>query len=142
MAADFTNPLANSGDQGLEFVNADYTLYLHRLPVGEWIGASAQVDYLIVSLLDPNKKIKENFHTKMVITSVVTTTVSRKPITDEAMMKPGRSGAFSIFTFLIWMPHHSPRHASNTRLLKSTIKLTMHTPKAINPTTNPVMKAS
>jgi len=41
MAADFTNPLANSGDQGLDFVNADYTLYLHRLPVGEWIGVEA-----------------------------------------------------------------------------------------------------
>lgn len=41
MAADFTNPLANSGDAGLEFVNADYTLYLHRLPVGEWIGVQA-----------------------------------------------------------------------------------------------------
>ena len=38
MAADITNPLANSGDRGLEFVNADYTLYLHRLPVDEWIG--------------------------------------------------------------------------------------------------------
>jgi hypothetical protein len=41
MAGDFTNPLANSGDHGLEFVNADYTLYLHRLPVGEWIGVEA-----------------------------------------------------------------------------------------------------
>ncbi len=38
MAADFTNPLGNSGDRGLEFVNADYTLYLHRLPIDEWIG--------------------------------------------------------------------------------------------------------
>jgi len=38
MAADFTNPLANSGDNGLQFVNADYTLYLHRLPVDEWLG--------------------------------------------------------------------------------------------------------
>lgn len=38
MAADLTNPLANSGDRGLEFVNADYTLYLHRLPVDPWIG--------------------------------------------------------------------------------------------------------
>lgn len=27
------------------------------------IGASAQVDYLIESLLDPNKKVKENYHT-------------------------------------------------------------------------------
>jgi len=41
MAADFTNPLVNSGDAGLEFVNADYTIYLHRLPVGEWIGVEA-----------------------------------------------------------------------------------------------------
>lgn len=38
MAADFTNPLGNSGDRGLEFVNADYTLYLNRLPIDEWIG--------------------------------------------------------------------------------------------------------
>lgn len=37
-AADFTNPFANSGDAGLHFVNADITLYLHRLPVGEWLG--------------------------------------------------------------------------------------------------------
>ena len=38
VAADFTNPFANSGDQGLQFVNADITLYLHRLPEGEWLG--------------------------------------------------------------------------------------------------------
>lgn len=38
IAADFTNPFANSGDGGLEFVNADITLYLHRLPEGEWLG--------------------------------------------------------------------------------------------------------
>ena len=37
-AADFTNPFANSGSNGLQFVNADITLYLHRLPQGEWIG--------------------------------------------------------------------------------------------------------
>ena len=37
-AADFTNPFANSGDAGLKYVNADITLYLHRLPVGEWLG--------------------------------------------------------------------------------------------------------
>ena len=41
MAADFTNPLANSGSHGLEFLNADSTLYLHRLPVSEWIGVEA-----------------------------------------------------------------------------------------------------
>jgi hypothetical protein len=38
VAADFTNPFANSGDAGLNFVNADITLYLHRNPVGEWLG--------------------------------------------------------------------------------------------------------
>lgn len=38
VAADYTNPFANSGDHGLQFVNADLTLYLHRLPVGEWLG--------------------------------------------------------------------------------------------------------
>ena len=38
VAADFTNPFANSGDRGLEFVNADVTLYLHRYPADEWLG--------------------------------------------------------------------------------------------------------
>lgn len=38
VACDFTNPFANSGDRGLNHVNADATLYLHRLPVDEWIG--------------------------------------------------------------------------------------------------------
>lgn len=37
-ASDFTNPFGNSGSAGLNFVNADTTLYLHRDPVGEWIG--------------------------------------------------------------------------------------------------------
>lgn len=38
-AADWTNPFANfSPGQGLQFINADITLYLHRYPVGEWIG--------------------------------------------------------------------------------------------------------
>ncbi len=37
-AADFANPFANSGDQGLQFVNTDITLYLHRLPAAEWLG--------------------------------------------------------------------------------------------------------
>ncbi len=36
--ADYTNPFANSGDEGLQFVNADVTMYLHRFPRGEWIG--------------------------------------------------------------------------------------------------------
>lgn len=38
MAADIANPLANAGDRGLEFINADLTLYLHRLPRSAWIG--------------------------------------------------------------------------------------------------------
>lgn len=37
-ASDFTNPFANSGSAGLQFVNADITLYLHRLPAAEWLG--------------------------------------------------------------------------------------------------------
>ncbi len=38
LASDFTNPFANSGPGGLDFVNADVTLYLHRLPITEWVG--------------------------------------------------------------------------------------------------------
>ncbi len=32
------------------------------------LGASAQIDYLIDALLDPNKQVKENFHTMIVLT--------------------------------------------------------------------------
>ncbi|HTN73694.1 MAG TPA: PVC-type heme-binding CxxCH protein [Pirellulaceae bacterium] len=32
------------------------------------IGASAQVDYLVESLLEPNKKVKENYHSQSVVT--------------------------------------------------------------------------
>jgi len=38
VAADFCSPFANSSDQGLGYINTDVTVYLHRLPVGEWIG--------------------------------------------------------------------------------------------------------
>lgn len=38
LAADIASPMANSGDRGLEYVNADITLYLHRLPTGAWLG--------------------------------------------------------------------------------------------------------
>jgi hypothetical protein len=38
VAADFASPFANAGDQGLGFINSDVTLYLHRLPVTEWVG--------------------------------------------------------------------------------------------------------
>jgi len=36
--ADFASPLSNSGSEALGYINSDVTLYLHRLPVGEWIG--------------------------------------------------------------------------------------------------------
>jgi len=36
--ADLTNMLANTDEQPNHFINADVTLYLGRLPVGEWIG--------------------------------------------------------------------------------------------------------
>jgi len=38
VAADFASPFANAGDKGLGWINTDITLYLHRLPVTEWIG--------------------------------------------------------------------------------------------------------
>jgi Thioesterase-like superfamily len=38
VAADFASPFANAGDHGLRYINSDVTLYLHRLPVTEWIG--------------------------------------------------------------------------------------------------------
>lgn len=38
VSGDIACPLANSGDQGLYYINADYTMYLARYPVGEWIG--------------------------------------------------------------------------------------------------------
>ena len=41
VAADFTSPLANRSETGLGYINTDVTVYLHRLPVGEWIGFEA-----------------------------------------------------------------------------------------------------
>jgi hypothetical protein len=38
LAADSASPLAHASDIGLEYINADYTLYLSRLPVGDTIG--------------------------------------------------------------------------------------------------------
>jgi len=38
LASDLPNPLANSGAQGLQFINADLTMFLGRLPESEWIG--------------------------------------------------------------------------------------------------------
>jgi hypothetical protein len=38
VAADFASPFANAGDKGLGFINSDVTVYLHRLPVTQWVG--------------------------------------------------------------------------------------------------------
>jgi hypothetical protein len=38
MAADLASPVSNASDRGLDFINADYTIYLGRDPVGEYIG--------------------------------------------------------------------------------------------------------
>lgn len=38
LCADFASPFANSGPSGLDYINADLTLHLGRLPIGEWIG--------------------------------------------------------------------------------------------------------
>jgi hypothetical protein len=38
LAADIASPMSNSGSEGLGFVNADITLYLHRLPTSDWLG--------------------------------------------------------------------------------------------------------
>jgi hypothetical protein len=37
LTADFS-PLAHSSEHGIDFVNTDFTVHLHRLPVGEWLG--------------------------------------------------------------------------------------------------------
>jgi hypothetical protein len=36
--ADYASPMANAGDNGLKYINSDLTIYLHRVPVGEWVG--------------------------------------------------------------------------------------------------------
>jgi hypothetical protein len=38
VGCDFASPFANAGDKGLAYINSDVTLYLHRLPVTEWVG--------------------------------------------------------------------------------------------------------
>jgi len=37
-SADLTSPVANAGPQGLDYINADITLSLARLPVSDWLG--------------------------------------------------------------------------------------------------------
>jgi len=38
LASDFVSPFANAGDKGLGYINSDVTLYLHRVPVTDWVG--------------------------------------------------------------------------------------------------------
>ena len=38
LAADFASPLAHSSLNSIDYVNSDFTVYLHRLPVSPWIG--------------------------------------------------------------------------------------------------------
>lgn len=38
LVADIASPLANFGPAGLDYINADLTLHLGRLPEGDWIG--------------------------------------------------------------------------------------------------------
>lgn len=41
VTGDLACPIANGSDQGLHYINGDYTLVLARYPDGEWIGAEA-----------------------------------------------------------------------------------------------------
>ncbi len=38
VSGDIACPMANAGDQGIHYINADYTMFLARYPVGPWIG--------------------------------------------------------------------------------------------------------
>jgi hypothetical protein len=38
LACDFASPFTHAGDKGLGYINSDVTLYLHRAPIGPWIG--------------------------------------------------------------------------------------------------------
>lgn len=46
LSGDIACPLANSGDDGLHYINADYTLLIGRYPLGEWVGleVTQQID--------------------------------------------------------------------------------------------------
>jgi hypothetical protein len=46
MSGDIACPLANSSDEGLHYINADYTMLIGRYPVGEWVGleVAEQID--------------------------------------------------------------------------------------------------
>ena len=45
-SGDIACPLANSGTEGIHYINADYTMLLARYPRGEWVGleVAQQID--------------------------------------------------------------------------------------------------
>jgi len=62
-AADFANPEGNQGSAGLQFVNADISLTLHRLPRREWMlavavarGSEAGLAFAACSLADEKER--------------------------------------------------------------------------------------
>ncbi len=46
VSGDIACPLANSGTEGIHYINADYTMFLARYPVGDWVGleVAQQID--------------------------------------------------------------------------------------------------
>ena len=52
LSGDIACPLANSGDDGLHYINADYTMLIGRYPVGEWVGleVAQQIDAAGISM--------------------------------------------------------------------------------------------
>ena len=38
LSGDIACPLANASDEGLHYINADYTMLIGRYPIGEWVG--------------------------------------------------------------------------------------------------------
>ncbi|MEM7324936.1 MAG: acyl-CoA thioesterase domain-containing protein [Actinomycetota bacterium] len=47
ISGDIACPLGNSSDEGLYFINADYTMLIGRYPVGDWVGVA--VDHRITA---------------------------------------------------------------------------------------------
>jgi hypothetical protein len=56
LSGDIACPLANSSDDGLYYINADYTMLIGRYPVGEWVGieVAQQIDAAGISMGSAN----------------------------------------------------------------------------------------
>jgi hypothetical protein len=52
VSGDIACPIANSSSEGIHYINADYTMYLARYPVGPWVGleVAQQVDSTGISI--------------------------------------------------------------------------------------------